>query len=60
VGFLINTLHRAHGGRRWVLDRSPDGWTVYVPDSPGCVSAGVTGEEAEEGTPANVAGTVGA
>lgn len=32
-----------------VFEHDEDGWSVYVPDLPGCVSAGATREEAEEG-----------
>ncbi|MBJ7458753.1 MAG: type II toxin-antitoxin system HicB family antitoxin [Thermoleophilaceae bacterium] len=32
-----------------VFEHDADGWSVYVPDLPGCVSAGATREEAEEG-----------
>ena len=30
-----------------VYERTPDGWSAYVPDLPGCVAAGDTREETE-------------
>jgi len=30
-----------------VYERTPNGWSAYVPDLPGCVAAGDTREEVE-------------
>lgn len=30
-----------------VYERTPDGWSAYVPDLPGCVAAGDTKDEIE-------------
>jgi predicted RNase H-like HicB family nuclease len=30
-----------------VYERTPDGWSAYVPDLPGCVAAGETRPEVE-------------
>ena len=30
-----------------VYERTPDGWSAYVPDLPGCVAAGDTRDEVE-------------
>lgn len=32
-----------------VFERDADGWSVYLPDLPGCVSTGSSREEAEAG-----------
>lgn len=32
-----------------IYEHDADGWSVYVPDLPGCVSTGDTREEAEAG-----------
>lgn len=32
-----------------VFEHDDDGWSVYVPDLPGCVSTGETRDEAEQG-----------
>lgn len=32
-----------------IYEHDGDGWSVYVPDLPGCVSTGETREEAEAG-----------
>jgi predicted RNase H-like HicB family nuclease len=31
-----------------VFERTPDGWSAYVPDLPGCVAAGDTRDEVEK------------
>lgn len=31
-----------------VFEHDSDGWSVYVPDLPGCVATGATREEAED------------
>ena len=35
-------------GYRIVYERSEDGWSAYVPELPGCTSAGRTKSEVEE------------
>jgi predicted RNase H-like HicB family nuclease len=38
-----------------VYERTPDGWSAYVPDLPGCVAAGDTRDEVEALMPEAIA-----
>lgn len=31
-----------------ILEKTPDGFSVYAPDLPGCIAAGASREEAEQ------------